>query len=167
MAQVAKTVEVTPAPVVEIKPVEIEPERVTINDSGQLWRSILVRMPEGSVSDDLRNPKIWKRVQGARGGALIKLDRLFIMAHDESWGAEAIVNRATSTEASLAILKVFSFREADETLFNDGTLEVFWDGTSYGVRRMADQVRVVREGFTTEAIAINALHKTYPTKVPA
>ena len=143
---------------------EVKPDHVQVNEAGQVWRTVLARMPDGLVSDDLRNPAIWKKVQLSRHAALIKMDRLFILGHDESWGAEAIVKRATSAEVSLAILKVFAFREADETLFSDGTLEVYWDGASYGVRRISDHVRVVSHGFKTEALASDALRKTYPTK---
>ncbi len=144
---------------------EIKPEHVQVNASGQVWRSLLIRLPEGLISDDLRTPSIWKKVQANNQCALIKMDRLFILGHDESWACEAIVKRATSAEANLVILKVFSFREADEILFNDGKLEIYWDGAAYGVRRMSDHVRVVSPGFSTEAMAIDALRKTYPQKV--
>ena len=141
---------------------EIKPERVQINDANFAWRTVLVRCPEGIVQDDLRSPKIWKRVQASRHHALIKLDHLFILAWDESWMARAVVTEATSTEARLAIEKVSTFKEVGTGLYSDGTLEVFWDGTSYGVRRIEDKVRVISEGFTREDLAVAALRGWYP-----
>ena len=143
---------------------EIDPAQVKLSTEGFAWREILVRMPEGMVADDLRTPKIWKRVQKSRQTALIKFDHLFVLGFDESFAVRAVVTHATDSEAHLAIEKVLTFREQGQRFWGDGTLEVFWDGSAYGVRRIADQVRVVGEGFTTEAQAITAAHKYYPTK---
>jgi hypothetical protein len=139
----------------------VKPSHVQLNDAGHSWRNILVRMPEGAVADDLRDPKIWKLVQAVPQSALIRLDRLLILAFDESWIAEALVKHATATEARLLILKVNTFAGVDEKLFGDGTLEVFWDGSSYGVRRIADKQPVSR-GHGTEGAAIDALKSYYP-----
>ncbi|MCP4318543.1 MAG: hypothetical protein GY789_21670 [Hyphomicrobiales bacterium] len=46
-------------------------------------------------------------------------------------------------------------------MFDDGSLEVFWDGKGYGVRRMSDGTRVIAESYTTEPQAIAALQKSY------
>ena len=151
--------------VAETKPVEIDPKQVLVNDAGQAWRTVLVRMPEGSTQDDLRNPKIWKRVQSNRQTGLIKMDHLLVLAFDESWSARAVVTHATSEVAHLAIERVASFKEQGQSLFNDGTLEVYWDGGAYGVRRVSDHVRVLTEGFLTEAQAATALRGWYPKKV--
>lgn len=147
----------------EPKPVEVT--TVQISDAGFAWRNVLARMPEGSTQDDLRDPKIWRKVQSSRGTALIKLDHLFVLAFDESWAARAVVTHATSTEAHLAIEKIFTFKEQGQSFFGDGTLEVFWDGGAYGVRRVSDGVRVITEGFLTEPQAIAALRGWYPKRV--
>ena len=154
----------TPDLKVMSEPIEVDPKRVQINDAGQAWRTVLVRMPEGATQDDLRNPKIWRKVQGMRHAALIKFDHLFVLAHDESWAARATVTHATAAEAHLAIERVGTFREQGQSLFGDGTLEVYWDGSAYAVRRASDAIRVINEGFTTEALAIAALRNWYPTK---
>ncbi len=148
----------------EIEQPEIKPGHVTVNAVDQVWRSILVRLPEGLVADDLRSPKIWIKVQGNPQVALIKLDHLFILAFDESFAVSAIVTHASSTEASLSITKVHSFKEQGQSLYSDGTLEVFWDGASYGVRRVSDQVRIISQGFSREDLAVTALRAWYPKK---
>ena len=143
----------------------VKPINVMVNDCGQMWRNILVRMPEGAVADDLRDSKIWRLVQAAPVAALVKMDQLLILGFDESWGAEAIVKHATNTEARLLIKKVFGFAEVGvDGLFSDGTYEVFWDGGTYGVRRVNDQMPVSR-GFGSEGLAIDALRREYPRKV--
>jgi hypothetical protein len=105
-------------------------------------------------------------VQATPVVALIKGDRLLVYGFDESWGAEAIVKKASHVEAHLTITKVFGFAEVGGGLYSDGNLEVFWDGSSYGVRRLSDKVPVGR-GFATEGMAIDALRRYYPTRVVA
>ena len=142
----------------------VKPANVQVNDAGQVWRTVLVRMPEGAVADDLRDPKLWRVVQGVPAAALIKMDQLLILGFDESWGAEAIVAHASHSEARLLIKKVFGFGGVGEGLFGDGTLEVFWDGGSYGYRRVTDRI-VIARGFATEGLAIDALRASYPRQV--
>jgi len=129
-----------------------------------MWRTVLVRMPEGAVADDLRDPKIWRSVQSVPQAALLKLDRLLVLGYDESWAAEALVKLATPTEAHLLILKNFGFLSVGERLFSDGTHEVFWNGAAYGVRRVSDKVQVAT-GFATEGLAIDELKRQYPRVV--
>jgi hypothetical protein len=143
----------------------VKPANVQINDAGHVWRSVLVRLPEGSVADDLRDPRIWKSVQSTPVAALLKLDQLLLLGFDESWGAEAIVTHASHNEAKLLVKKVFGFGGGiGEGLFSDGTLEVAWDGSSYLYRRVTDKVPLAR-GFATEGAAIDALRASYPRKV--
>ena len=125
-----------------------------------------MRTPEDTVSDDLRDPKVWRLVQGSPFSALVKMDRLLILGYDKSWGAEALVKYANNNEARLIIMKVFGFAGVSDALFSDGTLSVFWDGATYGVRRVSDLVPVAR-GFSSEGAAIDALRRHYPTRVGA
>jgi hypothetical protein len=166
MAQAAvKTTTEETAPATVSKPVEVDPKRVQVDDSGFAWRTVLVRMPNGATQDDLRNPKIWARAQAVRQAALVKFDHLFILGFAEDWYARAIVSHATSTEAHLVIEKVGAFRDGGQSLYSDGTLEVFWDSSAFGVRRTIDQVRVITERFLTEGAAIAALRSWYPKVV--
>jgi hypothetical protein len=92
------------------------------------------------------------------------MDQLLVLGFDESWGAEAIVTHASHTDAKLLIKKVFGFGGGiGEGLFSDGVQEVFWDGGSYGYRRVTDKVPLAR-GFSTEGAAIDALRRSYPVK---
>lgn len=166
MAKQVKTAETSATATADARAVPVvKPEMVKVNEAGQVWRSILVRMPEDAVADDLRDPSIWRRVQSSHYSALLKMDQLLILGFDESWGAEAIVTSATHTDAKLLIKKVFGFGGGiGEGLFSDGTLEVFWDGGSYGFRRVTDKIPQGR-GFSTEGAAIDALRRSYPRKV--
>ena len=148
----------------EIEQPEIKPEHVQVNAVDQVWRTILVRLPENMVADDLRTPSVWKKAQASPQSALIKLDHLFILAFDESFAVSAVVTHASSTEASLSITKVHSFKELGKSFYSDGTLEIFWDGSSYGVRRVSDQVRIISQGFSREDLAVTALRAWYPKK---
>lgn len=139
----------------------VNPKRVVVNKAGQVRRDVMVRMPEKAVSDDLRNPRIWKLVQQIPQVALIQYDQLFILAHDESWGAEAIVKKATNQEASLVVLKVFGFAEAGEGLYSDGRNEVYFNGVDFNARRVTDKVPVFPSGYSSEGMVIDALRKLY------
>lgn len=145
---------------------EVDPVNVKLSSEGFCWREILARLPAGMTQDDLRSPKIWRRVQGNRQHALVRLDHLLILAHDESWMARAIVTHATDSEAHLMIEKVGTFKEIGAgSLFSDGVYRVAWDGTAYRVERVSDGIRVDNVGYTTEGQAIAAIRNQYPKKV--
>lgn len=149
----------------EERQIEIRPEAVRLNEMGQMWRNLLVRTPPDLVSDDLRDPSIWRQVQSSQS-ALIRYDHLLLMAHDESWYARAIVVHADNRSARLHIEKVSTFRDpSDEQLFSDGVYEVFWRGDGYCIRRCVDQVQAGNTVYFTADQARNAISSLYPKKV--
>ena len=144
----------------------LEVKDVQVNDAGFCYRNVMVRLPEGMVADDLRDSKIWRRIQiGDQSHRLLKPDHLFILSHDESWFCEAIVSYADNISASLAILKVGSFHEVDQALYADGTYKVTWTGAGFGVQRISDNVMTSNQTHSTEALAITALRNLYPKKI--
>jgi hypothetical protein len=145
----------TPVPLVQPGDVKLE--------AGKFNRRGIIRMPKGSVGDDLRNSKIWKKVKASRQTALIKLDELLIFGHDESWYARAIVAKATNTEALLAVERIGTFRAIDDQLYSDGQYKVAWNGHSYVVVRVSDDILVDSIGYTTEQQAILAIQRQHPT----
>jgi hypothetical protein len=167
MATQPQTTTAKAAKAEDIEAKYIEPRDVKVSSEGFAWRELLIRMPAGMTADDLRSPAIWKKAQTSPQTSLRKLDHLLILTFDEKQMVRAICTHSSSTEAHLAIERVCTFREMGSSFYQDGVLEIYWDGAAYAVRRMADQVRVVAEGFTTEAGAIAALHKFYPTKAVA
>ena len=151
-------------PIFEKKPLEIKD--VQVNDAGFAFRNLMVRLPDGMVADDLRNPKIWRKIQiGDMSHRLLKHDHLFILSFDETWFANAIVSYADQISAALVILKVGSFREIDKVLFSDGTYRVVWTGAGFGVQRVSDGVMTSNQAHSTEALAVAALRLLYPKKV--
>ncbi len=168
-AAVAKTVKKDEAPTateIDAHVPLVKPTSVTVDMAGQLTRHIVVRMPQRAVADDVRNPKIWRAVQAVPQSALVKLDRLLVLAYDESWAVEAVVKHASGTEVILAIGKIFTFDGVSEGLFRDELYEVAWNGSSYDVRRRVDKV-VVAGGHASEGLAIDGLKRQYPRKVPS
>lgn len=143
---------------------EVDPRSVTVSTEGFAWRELLVRVPAGMTQDDLRSPKVWRKVQNSRQSALVRLDHLLVLAHDESWFARAIVTFADNSEAQLMIEKVGTFKEVGKALYSDGTYRVAWNGSSFIVERMSDGVQVDNAGYTTEQAAIAALRNQYPRK---
>ncbi len=139
---------------------------VQVNDAGFAFRNVMVRLPEGMTADDLRDPKIWRRIQiGDMSHRLLKYDHLFILSFDETWFCNAIVSYADQASAALAILKVGTFHEVDKALYADGTYKVTWTGAGFGVQRVSDNVMTSNQTHSTEALAITALRNLYPKKI--
>ena len=135
-----------------------EIKEVQVNDIGFFYRNLMVHMPEGATQDDLRDPKIWRKIQiGPVGDRLRKYDHLFILAFDESWCSSAVVSYADNISAALVLLKVGSFRDADKALYSDGIYRVMWMGTGFGIERVKDGVPTSNTAHSTEALAIDAL----------
>lgn len=151
----------TAAPATPAKTPEIQPNDVQI-EAGQFKRDVLVRAGTDMVSDDLRDPKIWRKVQANPNKALRPLDHLIILAADESWYVRALVVHGTKSEAVLAIEKVGSFRAISDALYNDGAHRVHFERGAFVIRRMNDGVRMDNAGYGTEAEAIRAIANLYP-----
>jgi hypothetical protein len=158
-AKKSSTPETDAAPIPEVLPenVKIEPK--------QHNRHILVHLPEGAVGDDVRNPKLWRKLQATRTNALIKYDELLILTHDESQYVRAIVTHATHSEAFVSIEKAGTFRTVSNQLYSDGRFRVHFTGGAYVVQRISDGVIVDGTGYSTEQQAIKAIERLYPTRV--
>jgi hypothetical protein len=152
-----------PTEVPEEGGVEVDPKLVVPDTAGQVTRHFVVHMPEGATGDDLRNPAIWRKVQGNRHAALQKMDHLMVLGSAEDWYARCVVTYATRDSCQLLIEKVGSFSDkGKQSFFSDGTYEVaFGDGVYY-VRRLADGVRMTPYGFDSEEQARQALFALYP-----
>ncbi|MGV2104393.1 hypothetical protein [Rhizobium sp. 21-4511-3d] len=114
---------------------------VQINNQGYVSRDLFIRLPEGFVADDLKEPDVWKIVQSSPF-ALVKHDRLYMVAYDESWVAEAIVAQADRLKAVLAKPRLTNFPERFEKLFEDDFYRVAWVGSGYCVLRKTDNHRM-------------------------
>ncbi|RVD30527.1 hypothetical protein [Mesorhizobium sp. M4B.F.Ca.ET.017.02.2.1] len=143
----------------------IDPARVTLHANGQVWREYMIRCPADMVSDDLKEPGIWRKLQasGSRN-SLKKFDRLFIVAFDESWVAEAIVASADNRAAVLAKPRLTTFPERYDKLFNDGTYRIEWNGFGFVSVRIADG-HVMTQAVPSAALAERLLAQLYPARV--
>ncbi|MEJ6849539.1 hypothetical protein [Sinorhizobium fredii] len=148
----------------EDREIQVKPAMVQIDTEGFITRQIVVHMPAGAVADDLRDPAIWKLVQGNRQAALRKLDHLLIFGADESWYCTAIVSVAKADSAKLVIGKVSGFQSASEGLFNDGTYRVAFEGIGYVVERIRDGARM-GHAHSSEALAVDAIRRLHPQVV--
>lgn len=116
----------------------IDPVRVAVDSSGHHLRTMFVRLPADFTSADLNEPTSWSRVQKDRTKALRKFDRLFMVAADESWVAEALVSYADLSIAVLAKPNITKFPERYTPLPHDDAFRVIWTGAGYAVQRIAD-----------------------------
>ncbi|MDE4620638.1 hypothetical protein LOF18_24995 [Sinorhizobium meliloti] len=141
---------------------KVDPALVAVNSDGFKFRDIFVRLPHGTIADDLKEPEMWKHIQnGPR--ALRKFDRLMLVAYDESWIAEAIVAHADLSTVILAKPRITAFPDRVEKLFGDGTYQVKWSGSGYVVVRLRDEAVMTNE-FPNAALAERALVAMYPRR---
>lgn len=140
---------------------EIDPAFVTLNADSFAFRQFMVRLPEGAIADDLKEPSLWGRVQTSRNVALRKHDHLYIVAFDESWAADAIVIQANSGVAVLSKPRLIAFAERVKPLYRDDTYSVAWYGNGFAVKRLSDGVRMTQI-VANEALAERELTRLYP-----
>lgn len=143
----------------KIAPADVFPDRM-----GSRTREWFVRLPEGMVADDLKDPTIWSRVQSDRGKALLRHDKLYLVDYAESFAVEARVTDVTVISAALALQKIISLGERLMPLFHDEKYSVKWDPRGYFVMRKADQMQMGSH-FGSEELAIRHLRSLYPMAV--
>ncbi|MER9330217.1 hypothetical protein [Mesorhizobium sp. M0488] len=143
---------------------EIDPARVQVQAAGQVWREYFVRAPASFVADDLKSPSAWRKVQvGSRNG-LKKFDRVFIVAFDESWVAEAIVASADTKGVVLAKPRVTTLPDRYDNLFQDDNYRVAWNGHGYIVERKSDGHPMTQPTANAD-LAARLLTQLYPARV--
>jgi hypothetical protein len=124
------------------KPPVIDPAWVEINESGFIWKTVSVRLPEAATLADLNeNRDMWRLLQGDRNKSLERLDRVSVFAYDESWVVDAIVSGASVNGVVLAITKKTDLPPRTEGLYEDDIYRISWAGVGYVVIRKADGVR--------------------------
>ena len=124
---------------------------VTLNSDGFAYRTIMARLPEGVIADDLKEPGLWRKVQAGML-PLRRHDHLYIVSFDETWAADCIVADANGLGAVLSKPRIVTFPERYERLFQDDVYRVVWTGTGYAVERKADGKRMTKPA-ATAAIA--------------
>jgi hypothetical protein len=143
----------------------IDPARVTLQSSGFVWREYFVRCPSEMVSDDLKLPGIWSKLQtSGNSKALKKFDKLLVVAFDESWVAECVVASADSKGAVLAKPRITTMPERYDKLFQDDLYRVAWNGFGYIVERKADGHAMTQPTANAE-LATRLLAQLYPARV--
>lgn len=142
---------------------EIDPARVQVQSAGQIWREYFIRAPKGFVADDLKEQSIWKKVQTGRFG-LKKFDRLFIVAFDESWVAEALVAGADTKGVTLAKPRITTMPERYDQLFQDENYRIVFNGHGFVTERKSDG-HVMTQPTANADLAARLLAQLYPQRV--
>src|SRR5205823_50823 len=96
----------TEAPAVSREIPKIDPGQVRLDVSGHHHQRYAVTLPAGMIADDLKEPGAWIKVQATARCALRVYDVLFLVAHDGSWVADAIVAHASLAGATLTGIRI-------------------------------------------------------------
>ena len=141
----------------------IDPQFAKLNLSGNEYQHWFIRLPQGVIADDLKEPSLFRQLQQSPK-ALRKHDTLRLVEYDESWIAEAIVVEANATEAVLAGVRIVQFPQRIKPLFEDDRFKVEWRGAGYVVIRKSDGAKM-SDSFPTEQLAIRAVGSQYPVRM--
>ena len=130
------------------------------------WREARINLPAGLVAQDLQDAQdtIWRIIQNNAATGLHKFDRVFIIAHDETWAAEARVGHADKNRVVLANITIIKLPVVDLGLYDDGTYRVIPFPGGYIVQRNSDAVRMSNATFDNPEAAKAELLRLYPTK---
>jgi hypothetical protein len=141
----------------------IGPQFAKLNVSGNEYQHWVVRLPEGAIADDLKEPSLFKQLQQSPK-ALRKHDTVRLVEYHESWVAEAIVADANATEVVLAGVRLVQLPQRIKPLFEDDRFKVEWRGAGYVVIRKSDGAKM-SDFFPTEQLAIRAVGSQYPARM--
>jgi hypothetical protein len=121
---------------------KIDPAAVSVNWSGQSNKSLFVRLPQGAIADDLKEPSIWRSVQKLPSKALSAYDTVDMVAYDQSWMAEARVTESDAAGATLAGVRIIQTPRRHQNLPQDEKHYTAWVGTGYRIKRRSDDQTV-------------------------
>lgn len=140
----------------------IDPAAAQIHVAGHVYREWVIRLPQGAIADDLKEPALFAKLQ-ASAKSLVRHDRVYLIAHDEDWAADAIVAEANGNEATLTGIRVVQFAARTRPLFSDDNYRIEWSGKGYVVVRKSDGSRVTPP-VASEQLAVRDLGQQYPRK---
>jgi len=143
----------------------IKPVNVDIQDAGFCYKTVVVRLPEGLIFQDLNDsPEIWKPVQENINTALSEYDKVELRAKDFTvW---AVVNHADAGQVILYDIRKSSKPMREVALYSDSKYDVRWGHDGYGYYRTADNIRMGNATYPTPEAAKQALiREMYPARV--
>ena len=144
----------------------IKPGDLTIQSVGQIYKTVVVQLPEDMTFQDLNDsPEIWKLVQADRSGlALAEFDKLELRARE--WTVYAAVNHGDGGQVILYDIRKASKPMREVALYSDKTFEVRWTRDGYTYFRKADGVKMATGTYPTAEAAKQALiREQYPVTV--
>lgn len=145
------------------RPPEVDPALVWPNYRGHAFAEHFVRLPAGFVLDDLKEPGLWRRVQGSPK-AFNKLDRVVMVTDDEGQMFTCHVAAATPAAASLSKPTILEMVSRTPSQYADENYKIEWRNGSHAIIRKRDG-HVMATGFGSEGAAITALNQLYPRRV--
>lgn len=142
----------------------INPDTACVNYAGQVVKELFVRLPVDMIADDLKERSIWKRIQANPGLALRKMDRVIMVAHDESILWTAYCTESGPLWANISRPTKHELKARHGNYYSDDNYRVEWSGAQYVVVRRKDS-HEMPGGYATEQAAIKALNDLYPKPV--
>lgn len=117
---------------------QVDPARVRIDREGFATRELFVRLPEGAIADDLKEPSLWSKVQKKISVSLMENDGLYGVSFDKTFGFEARVAMADGDGVTLTNLKIFPMVSRTGELPQDERYRLVWTGGGYRSQRKSD-----------------------------
>ena len=118
-----------------------------------------VKAPPGATRDDVRHPSFW----GAEAKKLRRHDEITLLADDETWQLELIVESVAMASAEVTVVKNIARVGIDRsrTWLGDAHYVEWRPGDGWCVFRASDDFPISR-GHTLKVSAINQFHRDQP-----
>jgi hypothetical protein len=148
----------------EKRDIAISGADVQIQIDGYAFREIFVRLKREATLQDLNNfPGMWRNIQRS-SMSLRRLDRVSVVAFDESWLITAVVASAGPHNVSLAGVRKIDLPPRVENLFEDDLYMGKWCGSGFSVIRKKDGHQMTAP-VATKALCERDWKNLYPSYV--
>jgi len=160
------TSEVAAEPALSDLQVRIMPDAVSLDVAGLVLRHFVIRLPKGVTLTTVheRSKAVWRLVQRDHAKALRRLDRVTLIAADESFVADAYVTGATSEDVTLARPTVVKLDPRSAVLPGDDKYRIEFQDGGYCVIRRSDNQRMTLPVASLQ-VALNDMANLYPRHV--
>jgi len=145
----------------ETKKPKISSQSVEVDVAGMKTTRWFVRLPEGLVADDLKDPALWSVVVAQRLKVIKKHDVVYAVGFADDFAVEARVVGVSGDGIALGKLSIINFPAPTKPLYSDDLYAIAWVGNGYGVIRKSDKMQM-GPVFATEQKAIMHLQNQYP-----
>lgn len=143
----------------------IPPRNVMPPHGKPFGREWFIRLPEGMGLDDLKDPDVFRAIQGNSASSLTELDEVTLVSFDRKWLVKAIVGRADHKGVQLFAFQKFDMPERYDRLPEDEMFGSRWNGVGYEIFRKSDGKPIPTPFLANVNVVQQEMTKLHPKKM--